>query len=78
MAPPRLRPARLPIIYSHLSNSVLVLQTGPFRRHAGQNPPLCLPLNILHSLLMRRLRGCYDKHGELYILKRLSHRKPRL
>lgn len=34
-------------------------------------PPLCLPLNILHSVLMRRLWGCYAKHGELFILKRL-------
>lgn len=32
-------------------------------------PPLCLPLNLLYSVLMRRLRGCYDKHGELYISK---------
>lgn len=37
-------------------------------------PPLCLPLNVLYSLLMRRPRGCYDKRGNLYMLKRLSDR----
>lgn len=37
-------------------------------------PPLCLPLNVLYSLLMRRQRGCYDKRGNLYMLKRLSDR----
>lgn len=35
-------------------------------------PPLCLPLNIPYSVLMRRPRGCYDERGDLYILKRLS------
>lgn len=67
---------------SQLSASTCRIRSGVYRPALSDGtsaePPLRLPLNTLYSVLMRRPRGCYDKHGELYILKRLSDRTPLL